>query len=200
MSKPSALGNLPLPEQLRTLLNKYDKSCTGAWTPTWVCLVIWLVLLVASIALFDMYWNNIHAPVEEDPSLPTATTMPTPTRAAPNTIYMYVGCGIFTCSAVFMIAFIILVVRGNVCKAGRRFAREIMEQELRAEGYLMDPVKMSAVTSEQWSVFAERIGNKITERLKDRQIQRAVVASLVAPPYPAAYHGYHGHWRFGRRY
>lgn len=95
-----------------------------------------------------------------------------------------------------MIAFIILVVRGNVCKAGRRFAREIMEQELIAEG----PQKMSEVTKEQWSVFAERIGNQITERLKDRQIQRAVVASLVAPPYPAAYHGYHGHWRFGRRY
>ena len=200
MSEPSALRKLPLPEQLQTLLNKYDKPCTGAWTPTWVCLVIWLVLLVASIALFGMYWNNIHAPVEEDPSLPTATTMPTPTRA-PNTIYMYAGCGIFTCSAVFMIAFIILVVRGNTCKAGRRFAREIMEEELKKEGYLTDPNKMSQVDSAQLSVLAERIGNKITERLKNRQIQRAVVASLVAPPYHGhGYPGYHGHRRFGPRY
>jgi hypothetical protein len=85
--------------------------------------------MIVAIVLFYVYFSK------EKVSPDMSITEPNHPENKDTRAYLYAAVSLFLLSLGFMIAFTILAVRGNPCKAKRQFAYEIMNKELQKQGF-----------------------------------------------------------------
>lgn len=165
MSSP--LRSYDLPGPLKAVLDKYDKPCKGAWTAAWVCLGFWLGLMAIGVALLSVSPNSSSEDEEGDPT-------------SYNEALLWTGGILTIVSLAFMVAFAVMVVRGNPCKAKRRYANDALTDILSSKGYLEHPERMQAVDPRSWSVLAAQVDSQVNARMKQRGLRRLATAALIS--------------------
>ncbi len=147
-----------IPSPISALLKQYDIPCKNGWKSFRISLSVMLVLILTGIGL--LIGGAILAP-DETSSIHAV---------------MLSGIVVFMCGLVVSIPVYIYAIRGNVCKAKKEIAFDLIAKNLD----LVSPQNMLIGDQNRWAVIADQVDVQIRKRMTERYMKRAVVAAVMS--------------------